>query len=115
CLFALDPERQPGVVRLISRQVETALPKGLYLGAFELSPDEKRVAILGMEENKGRIAVLTLASGDIEEVVKDAPEIEAQVPAWRTADEVSFLAPAKTPGGSPDRDAIVIHSTAGGS
>jgi hypothetical protein len=112
-LFALDPGRQPGVIRLISRQTEAALPNGLGMGVFELSPDEKRVVVMGKEGDKGRVAILTLASGQIEEVLKDAPDIDAQVPAWRSADEVSFLAPPKIPGGSPDREAIVIHALGG--
>lgn len=85
-LFAVDPGRQPGVTRLIPRSAETELPDGLFL--FEVSPDERHVSIPGAD---GRVAVLTLATGDVWELVtaKDVDHLRT-VPTWRSADELCF-------------------------
>ena len=44
-LFALDPDRQATLTRLIPRSVERQIEESLYL--FEVSPDGKQVAIPG--------------------------------------------------------------------
>ena len=85
-LFALDPERQAGVVPLIPRSVQENLPdKPNY---YEASPDGRRVAILG---EKGAVVVLTLATGVLETVQPAADRNLDTAPAWRTATELSFL------------------------
>lgn len=84
-LFAVHPERYPGVLRLVSRQVEPELPDAMAL--FEVSPDEQHVSIPGMD---GRVVVLTLATGAICEVVaKDDVDRLRTEPAWRTEDELT--------------------------
>ncbi len=84
-LFAVHPERYPGVLRLVSRQVEPELPDAMAL--FEVSPDEQHVSIPGMD---GRVVVLTLATGAICEVVaKDEVDRLRTEPAWRTDDELT--------------------------
>lgn len=83
-LFAVDPGRQPGVTRLTSREAENALPGLLLL--FEVSPDERHIAVPG---DDGRTAILTLATGAVWPVVGEGEcDRLRTVPAWRSSDEL---------------------------
>jgi hypothetical protein len=87
-LFAVDPERQPGVTRMIPREAEGELPDALVL--FEVSPDQQHVCIPAMD---GRIAVLTLATGDVWEVLGQTEVDHLRIePTWRSTDELCFAA-----------------------
>ncbi len=107
-LFAVDPERQPTVTRMLPRSAATSVDEDLTF--FEVSPDEKRVAIL---HNDWTVSVLTLATGTLEVVqerkAKDAKQT-ATVPAWRSADELCCVAP---PAGEKGRVEVVLWSAAG--
>ncbi|MBN1489036.1 MAG: hypothetical protein JXA69_03895, partial [Phycisphaerae bacterium] len=108
-LFSIDPERQPTVTRVIPREVEARLPGGLATGCFELSPDAKRI-VVAEEGDTNSMVVLTLATGDVVPVLTEVNPRTESVPAWRTAQELSFVAPPKTKGGSPDRHELVLWS-----
>lgn len=84
-LFALDPARQATLVRLVPRKREANLPKSLAF--FEVSPDEKQV-LFG--DFNGAVAVLTLASGEVEEVQDAAKDNLQGQPVWRAAGEFSY-------------------------
>lgn len=84
-LFALDPTRQATLVRLVPRKREANLPKSLAF--FEVSPDEKQL-LFG--DFNGAVAVLTLASGEVEEVQDAAKDNLQGQPVWRAAGEFSY-------------------------
>jgi hypothetical protein len=102
-LFAVDPGRQPGVTRLVSRQAESELPDAIFL--FEVSPDECHVTVPG---GNGRVAVLTLATGETWEIVgeKEVDHLRTE-PSWRSADELCF-AFVPGPEGAKERAAIAL-------
>ena len=83
-LFCVDPGRQPGVTRLIPRQVAARVPDTAYL--FSVSPDERHVCIPG---GNGDIALLELATGQIVDFrdQPDGAELRTQ-PCWRGATEL---------------------------
>ncbi|MBP7747387.1 MAG: hypothetical protein KA383_14815 [Phycisphaerae bacterium] len=83
-LFAVDPGRQPGVTRLTARAADDTLPDALML--FELSPDQRHVAVPGGD---GRIAIFTVATGDIWAVLGEGEVDQLRtVPAWRSNNEL---------------------------
>jgi hypothetical protein len=102
-LFAVDPGREPGVTRLTPRQTESELPDAIFL--FEVSPDEQHVSVPGGD---GRVAVLTLATGDVWEVL-GAGEVDhlRTEPTWRSNDELCF-AFVPGPAGAKGRAAIAL-------
>jgi len=85
-LFAVEPQRHPGVTRLIPRQVQADLPA---IALFEISPDEQRVSIA---DTDGRVVVLDLASGGVCEVVsaEEVDHLRAE-PSWRSPAELCFV------------------------
>jgi len=102
-LFAVDPGHEPNVTRLTPRQAESELPDAIFL--FEVSPDEQHVTVPG---GNGRLAILTLATGDVWEVVgeKEVDHLRTE-PTWRSSDELCF---AFVPGteGAKERAAITL-------
>jgi hypothetical protein len=64
------------------------------LSHFEVSPDEKRIAVCG---DKSNVAVFTLANGNVE-VVQEPADNDAKspdtksIPCWRSATELCFIA-----------------------
>lgn len=101
-LFAVDPERQPVVTRLIPRQAEAVLPDAVPF--FELSPDERHVCVPGLD---GRVAVLTLATGEVWTLHSDEEADELRtVPTWRSADELCFSFGPQP--GEPDGRAEIV-------
>ncbi|TWT44620.1 hypothetical protein RAS1_10350 [Phycisphaerae bacterium RAS1] len=89
-LFAIDPERQATVSRLVPRESETAL--GEYVHLFEVSPDEKHICV---PFGSGQISVLTLATGDVWRI-PDRPIENDQLrsaPCWRGDNELCFATP----------------------
>lgn len=86
-LFALDPDRQSTLTPLVPHGTQEMLPSNL--SNFEVSPDEKRVAVCG---DKSSVAVFTLASGNVE-LVQDAGEADTKsIPSWRSASELCYIA-----------------------
>jgi Tol biopolymer transport system component len=86
-LFAIDPERQSTLSRLVPRGTEEMLPASL--ACFEVSPDEKRVAVGG---DKSMVAVLTLASGNVEILQAGTDTDLKSIPCWRSATELCYIA-----------------------
>ena len=104
-LFAWDPARQSTLARMIPRQEQEKLPKNLMF--FEVSPDETRLLVGGVD---GEVGVLTLATGDVEELQKAGDYNLMAAPVWRNAEEVTFArrnppADAK----NPERKAEVVR------
>jgi Tol biopolymer transport system component len=85
-LFALDPEREAGVIPLIPRSVQGSLPTKPAF--YEISPDGKRVAVFA---NNGAVVVLTLATGAVDTVQAAGGVDTASAPAWRSASELCFV------------------------
>ncbi|MBI5381086.1 MAG: hypothetical protein HZA31_04230 [Opitutae bacterium] len=104
-LFALDPARQATLVRMIPRKREENLPQSLAF--YEPSPDERQV-LLGWFD--GTVALLTLATGEVDEVQKGVKDDGLQgQPVWRTNGEFSYTRRSKAPDGQkPVRDAEVV-------
>jgi hypothetical protein len=84
-LFALDLARQSTLVRMIPRGVGEKMPKNLAF--FEVSPDEKRVLVGGFD---GEVGVLTLATGDVEELQEAGEYSLMGAPIWRNAEEITY-------------------------
>jgi len=107
-LFAVDPERQATVTRLLPRNAAASVDEDLTF--FEVSPDEKRLAIL---HNNWTVSVLTLADGTLEQVQsRKATDMKqtATVPAWRNANELCVVVP---PAEEKGRAEVVLWSAAG--
>lgn len=106
-LFFIDPDRQPTVTRILPKQPDTSI-EGLGVGAFELSPDEKQIAVIG-GGNK-QISLITLATGKVETLLApDGSEQELQsVPAWRTPQELSVVVPPGRAGCAAGRSGVVL-------
>jgi hypothetical protein len=90
-LFVLDPRTPAGVTRILGRDFPEQLEPGLPM--FEVSPDEKRVLLVG---EKGRIHLYEFASGKSTTLTpSDDPEGKMRaLPSWRGNDGVTFVAPA---------------------
>ncbi|MFA6133823.1 MAG: hypothetical protein WC869_07405 [Phycisphaerae bacterium] len=116
-VFALMPTA-PTVVRVLTRQAEAKIPDVPDL--FAVSPDRKRLCIPG---GKGEVAVVTLASGEVQELVATPPDGGsatkpaaglgklAVIPTWRYPDELCLLVPAGSPYGSPNRPEVVLFAS----
>jgi len=102
-LFALDPEREAGVISLIPRSVQESLPSKPCF--YEPSPDGKRIAIFA---EKGAVAVLTLATGALDTVQAAGSDDTASAPAWRSASELCFIS---TTNGQPAQLALWNNGT----
>jgi hypothetical protein len=85
-IFALDPQRQPTLTRLMPRRTVENLPPDL--GFFEISPDEKKVL---MAAGKGAVLILTLADGNLTTVQAAGGDEAPAFPCWRGSDEVCYF------------------------
>ena len=115
-LFALRQQPAPAIEQLISDAVPSRLTE--RVNYFSVSPDGKKVAILG---KSGAVSVLTLDNKSFATLQDSSPQFAAKgnddsmlVPAWRNADELTFLVPAGDRSGSPARAEVVIASLHGG-
>ncbi|HUJ42137.1 MAG TPA: hypothetical protein VLW52_00895 [Opitutaceae bacterium] len=104
-LFMWDAARQSTLVRVIPRLEQEKLPKNLTF--FEVSPDEKRLLVGGVD---GEVSVLTLATGEVEELQKAGDYNLMAAPVWRNADEVTFARrnPA-VDGRNPERKVEIVR------
>jgi hypothetical protein len=84
-LFALDLARQATLVRMIPRSEEEKTPKNLTF--FEVSPDEKQVLVGGFD---GEVSVITLATGNVEELQQAGEYSLMGAPVWRNAEEITY-------------------------
>lgn len=86
-LFVLDPARQSTLSRLVPNRSASKVPP--VLAFFEVSPDDTRIVIGGIE---GEISVLTLATGEAEEIQgRQQSNRNVTAPVWRTATEFSYF------------------------
>jgi hypothetical protein len=105
-LFTLNPAEKAVISRLLPRSADSNLPDRADL--FELSPDQKHVAIPG---NKGRISVVTLATGEVTEVIDtDNADSLRTIPVWRNSDQLCLVAPANSAYASSQRAEVILWS-----
>jgi len=109
-LFAVDQARQATLVRVIPRKQEENLPR--MLAFFEPSPDERQVLFGGLD---GAVCVLTLATGEVEQVQEGTARQSLQgQPVWRKDGEFSYTRrTAKKDGQAPARKAEVVLRSQG--
>ena len=84
-LFAWDAAHQATLVRMSPHGEAENLPKGLQF--FEVSPDDQRVLVGAVD---GEVSVLTLATGDVEQLQKAGDYNLMGAPVWRNAEEITF-------------------------
>ena len=115
-LFALRLNPAPSIEPLIPDHIPSRFT--VRANYFTVSPDGQKVAILG---KAGAVSVLMLATKTFATLQDAIPQFEKKnsddsllVPAWRTADELTFLVGAGDPAGSPERAEVVIASLHGG-
>ena len=115
-LFALRQQPEPSIEQLISDTVPSRLTERVNF--FSVSPDGKKVAILG---KSGAVSVLNLENKSLGTLQDTFPPSAAKsnddsmlVPAWRNSEELTFLVPAGDRAGSPARAEVVIASLRGG-
>jgi hypothetical protein len=109
-LFAADPARLATLVRLIPRKQEDKIPPTLAF--FEVSPDERQVLFGGLD---GEVVVLTLATGEVEQVQERTAKQSLQgQPVWRKDGEFSYTRRvAKKDGQAPARKAEIMLRSGG--
>lgn len=90
-LFVLDPARQATIARLIPSRTLDQI-RGFNPDYFEVSPDEKMISLL---DNDGRVAVLTIATGEVAMLQTEKLGTEVVVPVWRYPDELCYLGKGK--------------------
>jgi hypothetical protein len=88
-IFALDPQHQSTLTRLIPRADLENLPQGL--GFFEISPDDKKVLMAG---GKGAVVILTLADGIMTTIQAAGGDDVPAFPCWRGNDEICYFSPS---------------------
>lgn len=88
-LFVLDPTRQATITRLIPHSTLDQT-RSFNLDFFEVSPDETMISLL---DDDGRVAVLTVATGDFILLQGEKLGPEIVVPVWRTPNELCYLGP----------------------
>lgn len=103
-LFAIDPARQATLVRMIPRGQQENLPKSLTF--FEVSPDQRQVLV---GDINGSIGLLTLATGQAQQIQEGTKESLQGAPAWRRDGEFTYTrrTPAKD-GEKPARAVEVV-------
>ncbi|PTX90756.1 hypothetical protein [Opitutus sp. ER46] len=97
-LFAVDPSRQATLVRMIPRGREADLPQGLSF--FEVSPNGEQVVFGG---DKGEVAILTLATGDVSAIQGADRTYYQGLPSWRGPSELCFVKRMPAVDGQPPR------------
>ncbi|HTZ22014.1 MAG TPA: hypothetical protein VMC06_14105 [Opitutaceae bacterium] len=103
-LFALDPARQATLVRMIPRDNQEHMPK--VLAFFEVSPDEKQVLVGGYE---GEVSVLTLSTGEVQQVQESGEYNLMAAPVWRQDGEITYARRNPTADGKkPERKAEIV-------
>jgi hypothetical protein len=80
------------------------------LDLFQLSPDEARVAVLNPQ---GRAAVMDLATGKVDSGSATRLELPAGLPAWRSNEELCFVAEVKDADGAKSRPQVVLQTRDG--
>ena len=86
-LFMLNPQQQSTIVRLIPRGAQNQT-HGYNFDFFEVSPDETQISI---PDDNGRVAVLTMATGDFTILQAQGTEDIQTVPVWRYPNELCYI------------------------
>jgi hypothetical protein len=103
-LFAVDVARQATLVRMIPRNSEEHMPR--VLAFFEVSPDEKQVLVGGYE---GEVSVLTLSTGEVQQVQESGEYNLMAAPVWRKDGEITYAKRNPTAEGKkPERKAEIV-------
>jgi len=85
-LFAIDPARQPTLVRLIPRKWTKELPQSLAF--FEVSPDEKQILFGGIDSS---VSLLTIATGEVAKIQSGDKDSDLRcAPTWRANGEFFY-------------------------
>ena len=93
-VFVVDPRFPATVHRVLARDYDGSMDMADQ--RFALSPDEKRVAILGKDAD---ISIYDFASGETVRIATPEGNVCASFPSWRTNDELTFArAPRKESG-----------------
>lgn len=98
--FAIDRARQSTLSRMIPRQSEALLPQGLSF--FDVSPGEDQV-LFGSPE--GDVDVLTLSTGQVEQVQTAAKGEMQGAPTWRADSTFTYV----RRGGATERPAEIVE------
>ncbi len=87
-LFALDPDRQATITRIIPLGRLSDVPENANL--FEISPDGRRISFLG---DKHRVSIFTLATGSVDNL-QSPVDVQGgdSLPTWRSNEELCFIA-----------------------
>ncbi len=111
-LYSIDPNRAGTVARVLPRMQDPAVLARAQFNYFDISPDGKQASV---PLDDGRIAIVTLITGNIEVVQPkaDLDEDLRMLPAWRSADELTFLVPAKSRDPKSPRPEVVVWSPTG--
>jgi len=105
-LFTLNPAEKVLISRVLPRSADSNLLDRADL--FELSPDQKHVVVPG---NKGRVSVVTLATGEVTAVIdKDNADGLRTIPVWRNSEQLCLVAPANSAYASSKRDEVILWS-----
>jgi Tol biopolymer transport system component len=86
-LFMLDPQRHASLVHVVPVPLQDNISEELVF--FEVSPDESQVLFLSKE--RYTVDVLTIATGEIEEVAQRDENKSAGLPSWRAQGEVVYF------------------------
>ncbi|MHC4553304.1 MAG: hypothetical protein ACYSUT_11170 [Planctomycetota bacterium] len=86
-LFVLDPQRQSVITRLIPRSEQTKA-LGYNFDFFEVSPDE---SVISIPDDDGRVAALTIATGEMTILDPDGTDEIKTVPVWRSPDQLCYV------------------------
>lgn len=84
--FRFDPQRPATAERMFPRRIEPYLGESSTL--FEPSPDGQHIAFIDSED---RIAVLTVATGELIHVQKSLAESKNLLPSWRNNNELTCV------------------------
>ncbi|MBN2685504.1 MAG: hypothetical protein JXR40_09520 [Pontiellaceae bacterium] len=84
--FRFDPERPATAERMFPRRIEPYLGDSSTL--FESSPDGKHIAFIDSED---RVAVLTVATGELIHIQKPMADPENLPPSWRNNNELTCV------------------------
>ena len=108
-LFSLDPADPKTLAALFTPE---AWKEGVgRLELLQLSPDETRLCA---PDKQGRILLVDLATGKAAAVdAQGANDRMTTIPVWRSKDELCFVVPQGSKLGSPNRNELVLWSSAG--
>ncbi len=87
-LFSIHPGKQATLTRLIPQTEFEKLPPDSQI--FELNPEASRAAIAN---SNGQVAVLTLATGEVDLIQPHKMDKLLSIPSWRSNEELCLVVP----------------------